>query len=98
MFWLVLLPLHFANAYCEIADYFFLNPETPIEVNRLLTVVTSILTTVLVLASLVCHFFVDSRPEYQRPGESFSFQFFILFKHITKGQLISKCLVSSKKQ
>ena len=69
MFWLVLLPLHFANAYCEIADYFFLNQETPIEVNRLLTVVTSILTTVLVLASLVCHFFVDSRPEYQRPGK-----------------------------
>ena len=73
MFWLVLLPLHFANAYCEIADYFFLNQETPIEVNRLLTVVTSILTTVLVLASLVCHFFVDSRPEYERPGEWFFF-------------------------
>ena len=68
MFWTVLLPLHFANAYCEVADYFFIKPET-IEVNRLLTVVTSILTTVLVLASLVCHFFVDSRPEYERPGK-----------------------------
>jgi hypothetical protein len=48
---------------------------------------------VLVLASLVCHFFVDSRPEYQRPGEwFFSIFSFIIFKHITKGQLISKCL------
>lgn len=65
MFWLILFPLHIANSYCEVVDFFFLDKS---EGNRLLTVVTSILTAVFILASFICHFFVDVRPDYERPG------------------------------
>ena len=50
------------NFYCEVIDYINYGYD------KLLMVVTSGITLSLVLASLLCHFFVDARPEYERPS------------------------------
>ena len=51
------------NFYCEVVDY------VHYDYDKLMMVVTSGITTGLLLASLICHFFVDARPEYERPKD-----------------------------
>ena len=62
LFWLTLTPLYIFNSYCEMIDYF------EFEYDKIMMVVTSILTTILVIVSLVCHFFADARAEYESPS------------------------------
>ena len=49
------------NFYCEVVDYIIHDYD------KLMMVVTSGITLVFTLASLICHFFVDARPDYERP-------------------------------
>lgn len=51
------------NFYCEVVDFMISDYD------KLMMVVTSGVTLAFSLASLICHFFVDARPDYERPNQ-----------------------------
>ena len=71
IFWLILSILSVPNTYCEIINYFYFETHYPNKltaVDHLLPLITMIVQTILLFGSLICHFFSESRPEYQRPA------------------------------
>ena len=70
IFWLILSILSVPNTYCEILDYFYFdtNHLEFDHVDHLLPLINMLVQTILLFGSLICHFFSESRPEYQRPA------------------------------
>ena len=62
LFWFAIFIFHILNTYCEIIGYFYLDQK------RLLPLITTLCQTTLLFGCLLCHFFPESRPDYQRPG------------------------------
>ena len=73
IFWLILSILSVPNTYCELMDYFYFETHYPNKltpVDHLLPLINMLAQTFLLFGSLICHFFSESRPEYQRPATS----------------------------